>query len=317
MVKSGTTFANDMYFNFPRNARAFRESGMKVSAGTALFDFFDSEKTAEMKTLCEREFTALEETGSVYYSVAPHSVYTVSKQLLQWAGDFSRERNLPVHIHLCETKKEVDDCISSWGKSPVAYLKDLGLLSSRLIAAHAVWLSDDDIQILADYGVTVVHNPVSNMKLSVGNVFPYRRMQERHIPMMLGTDGAASNNNLDMFEEMKFAALLQKQHTGNPKVMSAEEIFAIASGSQCSLFPYLSGSIEKGLHADCLLLDPDASELNPNHNTLSNIVYAAGSGCIDTVISGGRVLMNHGTIEGEKRILTGFREAVQKLFFRS
>ena len=314
MVKSGTTFANDMYFNQPQNIRAFRESGMKAALGTALFDFFDIEKTKKMKALCEKEFNIFEQSSMMQYTVAPHSIYTVSKELLSWAGNFSKEHNLPMHIHLCETREEVDESLSSFGKSPVAYLKNLGLLSPRLIAAHTVWLSDDDIQMLADYGVTVVHNPVSNMKLSVGSVFPFNKIKTLHIPMMLGTDGAASNNNLDMFEEMKFAALLQKHHTGNPELMKAEEIFAIASGSKSSIFPHISGEIKPGNHADCLLLNPDHPGLNPDHNTLSNIVYAAGSSCIDTVISGGTILMRHGKIDGEERILTGFRQAVKKLF---
>ncbi len=314
MIKSGTTFANDMYFNLSQNLKAFEDSGIKASMGTALFDFFDSEKTKEMKGLCEKEFMEFEESSSIRYSIAPHSIYTVSKELLTWADMFSKEHDLPIHIHLCETKTEVENSFSSFGMSPVAYLKDLGLLSQRLIAAHTVWLSDDDIQMLADFGVTVIHNPVSNMKLSVGNIFPFKKLKDAGVPMMLGTDGAASNNNLDMFEEMKFAALLQKHQMKNPEIMNAEEIFSIAAGKESSFFPHISGEIKIGLHADCLLLNPDNPGLNPAHNTVSNIVYAAGSDCIDTVISNGKIIMKQRKIDNEKTILAGFRNAVKKLF---
>lgn len=314
MIKTGTTFANDMYFNYFENVRAFKEMGIKASMGAPLYDFLDSEQTKIMKEQCLQGYKNFKEDENIRFCLNPHSIYTVSRELLKWVGDFARDNNLPVHIHLSETKEEADDCFSSNGKSPVAYLKDVGLLGPNLITAHTVWVSEEDIRILADYNVTVVHNPVSNMKLSVGNSFPFASMHKQGIPIMLGTDGVASNNNLDMFEEMKFAALLQKHHTADPEIMKAEEIFNIATGGNSSFFPHISGEISVGAHADCLLLNPDTTPLIPDHHTLSNIVYAADGSCVDTVISGGKILMKHRKIEGEEEIISNFKAMVKRLF---
>lgn len=313
MIKSGTTFANDMYFNLSQNVKAFKEAGIKSSLGTAVFDFFDSDKTIQMKKLCEKEYTSFDGDASTRFILAAHSVYTVSSELLKWMGDFASANDIPLHIHLAETQKEVDYCQLKFGKSPVKYLKDLGILSRHLIAAHVVWVSDDDLKILADYGVTVVHNPVSNMKLSVGKTFPYKKMRELKIPIMLGTDGAASNNNLNMFEEMKFAALLQKHNSGDPEIMKASEIFSIATGEENNFFPNLSGTIKTGSFADCLLLDQNNTELIPAHNLTSNLVYSSNGNCVDTVICNGKILMENRKIKDEEEIIDRIRSISEKL----
>lgn len=313
MIKSGTTFANDMYFNLSQNVKAFKESGMKSSLGTAVFDFFDSDKTIQMKELCQKEYASFDGDSSTRFVLAAHSIYTVSSELLKWMGDFARTNDIPLHIHLAETQKEVDNCQLEFGKSPVRYLKDLGLLSRHLIAAHAVWLSEDDLKILADYGVTVVHNPVSNMKLSVGKAFPYKKIRELNIPIMLGTDGAASNNNLNMFEEMKFAALLQKHNSVDPEIMKASEIFSIATGGENNFFPHLSGTIKTGSFADCLLLDQNNPELIPAHNLISNLVYSSNGNCVDTVICNGKILMENRKIKDEEEIIGRIKYISEKL----
>ena len=192
-------------------------------------------------------------------------------------------------------------------------MQETGFLGPNVAAAHCVWLTDNDIEILADYGVSTIYNPVSNMKLGVGNVFPYTKIKESGIPVMLGTDGTASNNGLNMMEEMKAASLLQKHSTSDPRIMEAEEIFRIATGGENRVFPNISGKIEEGADADCLLLNSGDSSLIPSHNLVSNIVYSAERSCIDTVISGGRVLMKDGVIEGEKEIIRDFIKTTEKL----
>ncbi len=313
MIKSGTTFANDMYFNLRQNLSAFIQSGIKAAAGTVLFDFFDPEKREKQKKQCLEDFQSFEGQGLAGFCPAPHSVYTVSKELLKWTADFSSENNLPVHIHISETKKEVDDCIRDTGRTPVEYLKDIGFLGPNIAAAHCVWLSDDDIRILADYGVTVIYNPVSNMKLSVGKAFPYAKIKKAGIPVMLGTDGPASNNSVNMMEEMKAAALLQKHNSEDPGIMKAEEIFRIATGRETRVFPGISGEIAPGAPADFLLLNPDDPSLLPGYNIVSNIVYSADKSCIDTVVSNGRIIMRGGKIENEKEIINRFKETAARL----
>ncbi len=314
MIKSGTTFVNDMYFNTDQTIRAFTDSGVKAATGTLLIDFFDPDKRDELKKQLERDFLSYENSGILTFTASVHSVYTVSKELLRWVSDFAAERGIPVHIHLSETKEEVDNCIKETGKTPAAYLDGMGFFGQNTIAAHAVWLTDDDIKILAENGTTVVHNPVSNMKLAVGNVFPFEKLKTAGVPMMLGTDGTASNNNLSMLEEMKIAALLQKHHNADPTVMKAREIFDIASGTESRIFPGISGKIKAGDPADLLLMNRDCIWLLPDHNLISNLVYSAQSSCIDTVISGGKILMEKGKINGEETVIEGFRKSVNRLF---
>jgi 5-methylthioadenosine/S-adenosylhomocysteine deaminase len=321
MIHSGTVFYNDMYFFFPQAYRAYQDAGIKAAVGPALFDFFDE---AKGKEVIEENRRLFEEYGGknerIIFSPAPHSIYTVSERTLRWAAEFSRENGLPLHIHLCETEKEVEDCLAAHGKRPAEYLADIGFLGPNVAAAHAVWLSDREIELLAESGSTVVHNPASNMKLASGSCFPYRRLKEAGVPMMLGTDGCSSNNNLDMFEEMKIAALLQKHHFGDPEVLPAEEIFAVAAGAWTAasgavpkVFPYLSGKVEEGAHADLLLIDRNHPSMVPAHNLTSNLVYAGGGGAVDTVICNGEVLLQKGKIDGEEEVIEEARGRAEEL----
>ena len=294
MIKTGTTFCNDMYFHFPEAWQAFRDAGIKASIGAAILDQMDA-KTA--RTVIEntkrtfREFSGLDE--KLIFSPAPHAIYTVSESTLRWVADFSRDNNLIVHIHLSETEQEVKDCITAHGMRPVEYLDSIGFLCPRIAAAHAVWLSEKEMDILSAHQVTVVHNPVSNMKLASGGCFQFDALHKRNVPMMLGTDGCSSNNNLDMCEEMKIAALLQKHHFGDPERMKAEEIFSIAIGGRTSLYPIFSSRIEAGAYADLLLIDPKHSKMVPDHNIISNLIYSGGESSIDTVICNGEILMRN------------------------
>ena len=313
MIKSGTTFCNDMYFHFNMTQKAFIDSGIKSAAGPALFDFLNDKKAEDMKKNCliEIENYNLSKNNSLF--LAAHSIYTLSKESLKWIAKLSREKNIPVHIHLSETEIEVNECIKNYGIRPVELLEQTGLLETDLIAAHTVWLDEKELDLLAKYNTTVVHNPSSNMKLAVGGVFSYSKIKERGIKIMLGTDSCASNNNLDMFEEMKIAALLQKFHTNNPEIMKAEEIFNIATGSEAFVFPQISSKIEVGAHADCLLLDQNALELVPSHNLISNLVYSSKGSCVDTVICNGEILMENKKVKDEEEIIDRVRSIADKI----
>jgi len=169
----------------------------------------------------------------------------------------------------------------------------------------------------------VVHNPVSNMKMASGSCFPFQEMKDRGIPIMLGTDGCSSNNNLDMFEEMKIAALLQKHHFGDPELMSAEEIFSIGTGAGAGIgspegvFANISAEITPGAHADLLLIDPDYASMVPTYNLTSNLVYSAGAAAVETVVCNGKLLMRGGKVEGEDEIIRHARRCAQALAERA
>lgn len=314
MIKSGTTFFNDMYFHFPESWQAIRDSGVKAASGPAMFDFFDEKTRAKVQRETEalfQEYAGRDE--KILFSLAPHSIYTVSKEALQWVADFAGQNELVVHIHLSETEKEVQECIDAHGMRPVEYLDEIGFLGPNVIAAHAIWLEERELDLLARHQTTVVHNPVSNMKLVSGNCFPFADLKKRGVPMMLGTDGASSNNNLDMFDEMKIAALLQKHHFGNTELMSAGEIFSIAHGGATDIYPHLSPRIEAGAHADFLLIDPEHVQMVPNHHLVSNLVYSAGGDVVDTAICGGEVLMQNREVGEEDTVLREARRCAEEL----
>lgn len=190
----------------------------------------------------------------------------------------------------------MNDCLTAHGESPVAYLDRLGLLGPRALLAHGVWLEEDELELIAERGATLVSNPVANLKLAVGEVFPYPAVRERGIPVGLGTDGPGSNNSLDLFQEMKFFALLQKHAAGDPAAVSAKEVWEIATGRRSALLGQ-SGILGVGEPADFLLLRADAPELSLGDLT-ADLVYAASGAVVDTTVVAGRALMRGGAIEG-------------------
>lgn len=305
MIKSGTTFCNDMYFHLPSIWSAFRDAGMKAAVGAAIIDRMDTDQAEKVIKETEHYFKQYGlENDRLLFSPAPHAIYTVSEETLGWVADFSRKNNLVLHIHLSETEQEVRDCVNAHGVRPVEYLDKIGFLGPNVVAAHCIWLSEAEMHLLADHKVTVVHNPVSNMKLASGSCFQFRELNACGVPMMLGTDGCSSNNNLDMLEEMKVAALLQKHHFSDTKLMSAEEIFTITTGGKTDVYPILSSEIRPGAYADLLLINPDHPQMVPNYNTVSNIVYSCGEEAIDTVICNGEVLMQNRQVQDEAIILS-------------
>ncbi len=310
MIKTGTTFFNDMYWFWKGTARAVEEMGIRAAISAVFIDFFSQEKANEQKALNEELFKESKGFSErIHFTLGPHAIYTVSEESLRWAADFSRKNDLLLHIHLSETKKEVDDCIQTHGVAPVEYLERIGFLGPNVIACHGVWLSQEEIETMKRYDVKVVHNPVSNMKLSVGGTFPYERLRKAGITTCLGTDGCSSNNNLDMLETIKFASLLQKHHRGDSTALPAREAFELATIQGAKAFGLDCGTIEVGSLADIALVDLKRPELTPHFDLHSDLAYAANGSCIDTLICDGKVLMRERTVEGEEDILEGARQA--------
>jgi len=258
-----------------------------------------------------------EKSISYFPLYCPHAIYTVSEESLRWAADFARENSLLLHVHVSETKKEVEDCVKETGVEPVKYLEKVGFLGPNVIACHGVWLSHEEIRILKNHDVKVVHNPVSNMKLTVGGIFPYEQLRAAGVTTCLGTDGCSSNNNLDMLETIKFASLLQKHNLGDSTVLPAKEVFEMATAQGAKAFGLNCGRVDVGALADMALVDLRRPELTPHFDLHSDLAYAANGSCIDTVICDGKILMTGRSVEGEDEILEGAKRAAFDLLKRA
>jgi 5-methylthioadenosine/S-adenosylhomocysteine deaminase len=312
MIKSGTTFFNDMYWHLPGAAKAVEEMGIRAALSAVFIDLSDPDKAKEQielnKQLFEQKYSE-----RVAFALGPHAIYTVSKESLIWARDFANEHELLLHIHVAETEKEVDDSVKAHGMRPFEYLESIGFLGSNVIACHSLWMSEKEIAICAKHDVKIVYNPHSNLKLASGHHFPYKKLKEAGVNVSLGTDGCASNNNLDMLESAKFAALIQKSVNKDPTLLSAEETFDLCTKNGATTFKLESGTLEEGKLADILLIDLERAEMTPNHNLISNLIYAANGGCVDTMICDGKILMRGGKVKGEKEIMAKARSVAQVL----
>jgi 5-methylthioadenosine/S-adenosylhomocysteine deaminase len=318
MIKTGTTFFNDMYWHWRGTARAVQEMGIRAAISAVFIDLFDAQKAKEQVALNEELYAARDEFGPrVTFTLGPHAIYTVSEEALRWCAEFARDKGVLVHFHLAETEEEINRCLNDHGVRPVKYLENLGFLGSHLVACHCVWLDEEDMDILKTHEVRVVHNPTSNMKLSVGRAFPYPQLRERGVISALGTDGCASNNNLDMLESAKVAALLQKWHTGDPVAMPAHEALEMITSQGARAFGLECGVIEEGQWADIALVDLNSPQLTPHFHLDSDLVYAANGSCIDTLICDGKVLMRGGRVEGEEEIMAKARETAFDLVERA
>ncbi len=268
MLASGTTAFNDMYFRLPAMAQAVKESGIRARLGLNVFGDGD-----ELDSLDEimHQCTEL----GVPLSIAPHSVYTVTERGLQRSAEACKTMGLPMHIHMSETQKEVDDCLREHNCRPWEWLERLGILDmlgTNIIAAHCLHLSENEIRLIGDHHITCVHCPNSNLKLGSGYRFPMLELIDAGANVMLGTDGSASSNNLDMIEAMKTAALLQKGWRGDPTVVPAQQILSIATGGH---------TIAPGQPA-CLFL-------TTAKNT-SDLVYASHGESVVMTMVGGKIV---------------------------
>ncbi len=313
MIKSGTTFFNDMYWHFKGTFKAVKEMGIRSSVNGVFIDLFDPKKAEEQKKESKALFDEFHNSHErIQFSLGPHAIYTVSEESLLWIKEFSEKNDLQVHIHVSETEQEVKDCVKKNGLRPVEYLDKIGFLSERVVAAHCVWLNEKEAKIMAKHDAVIAHNPIANMKLAVGGVFPYSLYKKHGVRMALGTDGTASNNNLSMFDTMKTAALLQKFHQNDPTVLPASECFDLATRSGYACFG-LDAGITEGKVADFMLVNTSDPVLSPSHNMVSDMVYAAHAGCVDTVICNGSVLMKNRQVSNEAEIVEEASAAAHEL----
>ncbi len=319
MLKGGTTWLSDMYWHRDGVARAVRDMGMKGHIASVFIDLGDPEKAKEQ---CDRTLSRLSTRNRygprVMMALGPHAIYTVSNESLAWIGRLAKQEDLIVHIHLSETRGEVEECRKRHGTTPARLLERLGLVGPNLVAAHGIHLDREEIGMLAAAGATVVTNPVSNLKLAVGGIFPYREAREAGLRVALGTDGAGSNNNLDMIEEMKIAALVQKHRSGDPTCLPAREALHLATAAPAEAFGLGSGRIEVGAPADLMLVDFRAPATQPVHDPVSNLVYAANASSVHTTICDGEVLMYDRVVEvvDEEEVIRAAVAATRDLFDR-
>jgi 5-methylthioadenosine/S-adenosylhomocysteine deaminase len=301
MIRGGTTTYCDMYYFEDAIADETAKAGVRGVLGETVIDFpvADNKTHEEAMAYTERFVKKWQGHELVTPAIAPHAPYTVSEEHLKAIRAFSDRTGAPIVTHVSETKREVDDSIKAKGASPVEYLRRIGFLNERVIAAHVVWPTGNDLDTLERAGVGVVHNPQSNMKLASG-VAPVPRMMKEGMRVGLGTDGAASNNDLSMWEEMDTVAKLHKVFTGDPKVITAEEAFELATIRSASALHLEKeiGSIEIGKRADLVLVERDALNQLPLYNIYSHLVYATKTSDVQTVIINGRIVMR------DRRLLT-------------
>ncbi|MBF0186329.1 MAG: amidohydrolase [Magnetococcales bacterium] len=302
MIRSGTVSFQDMYWHFHGMARAVEEMGVRAGVGAVMIDVAGPDQAEQ----CKRDAEQMLEESSRYsdrvrFVLTPHAIYTVSPESLRWVAEFSEKNDLLTHIHLSETPTEVSQCLEQHGVRPALHLDNCGLLTPRALLAHGVHLEEDELDLIAKRGSTIVTNPVSNMKLAVGGVFPYSKAAERGIPMALGTDGAASNNSLDLFQDLKVFALIQKHADQDPTALPATDAWPVVTGAKAPLLGQ-SGVVAEGEKADLLLIRREEIEVTPQHDFVSNMVYVATGQVVDSTIVDGKILMRHREIAGEEEI---------------
>lgn len=295
MIKSGTTSFSDMYFYEDDAAEVCKKIGIRAFLGEGILDFPtpDSPTPDASIKYIEKLYDKWSKDPIIHLEVAPHAPYTCSPPVLEKARKLAEKLDLPLHIHVSETATEVTEIKMKYGASPVEHLDKIGFLSERVKAVHCVHLSREDIKILKKNNVKVAHCQESNMKLASGNA-PIVELLDEGIIVGLGTDGAASNNNLDMFDEMDAVAKVHKVVRNDPTVMSAKDVLRMATsdGAKVLQKPDI-GSLEIGKIADIILIDLRKPHLVPLYNIYSHLVYSAGGSEVDTVIINGKLIMEN------------------------
>jgi 5-methylthioadenosine/S-adenosylhomocysteine deaminase len=302
MLRGGTTCFADMYFFYERGAQAIIESGIRACPGGVLLGFLpEAEKRIANAIAFARDYRGAGD-GRIIPFLAPHSLYTCNREQWQQFITAARENNWTIQTHVAETQREVADVTRQWGASPVRSLNEIGALDGPLLAAHCVYLDEEELQLVQQKRdangrshLRVAHNPTSNLKLASGFA-PVPEYLKRDITVALGPDGTASNNDLDMWEEMRLAALLHKATTGDPTAVSAQQALLMATreGARALGLGAEIGTLEAGKKADIVLLNFDQPHLTPRHNVVSHLVYAAKAADVDTVLVDGKVLLQRG-----------------------
>lgn len=319
MIRSGTTSFADMYFFMDETAKAVEASGLRASLSHGLIELWNEEKGATDLKEGKRFVRAWQGAadGRIKTMYGPHAPNTCSDEFLAKVREESRKDGAGVHIHLLETEAELLAMKERYGKCSVHMLEDIGFFGPDVLAAHCVWLSDGDIEILRGSGVNVSHNPISNMKLASGTA-PIYKMLDRGVNVSLGTDGCASNNNLDLFEEMKTAALLHKLSTGNPTALPARQVLKMATVNGAKALGTETGMLKAGMKADMIIVDMKKPHLTPCFDIPSHLVYSAGGSDVRTTIVDGKVLMDdyRVLVLDEQKVIEEAQKAAEELVAR-
>jgi 5-methylthioadenosine/S-adenosylhomocysteine deaminase len=298
LIRSGVTSFADMYFFPAETCRAIEKAGIRGSIGA---DFMGNAEKIErqlpgFQKLYDEWHGKCE--GRIRIDTAPHSAYTLTPEAMQLAIDFAEKNKTGIHIHIAESKDECEEIFNKYGLSPVEYLEKKGLFNNKVYAAHCVHLSDNDLEILKRNCIVPVHNPTSNLKL--GNGFaPIPEMLKKEIYPALGTDGASSNNNLNMFEEIHLAAIIHKGFSGDPTAVSAYEALQMATvyGARALGIDNICGSLTPGKDADIILIDTNKAHLQPLHDPIAALVYGAQSSDVIMTMCAGKILMENNEIK--------------------
>lgn len=321
MLKFGTTAFADMYLHMDAVAQAVCETGIRANLSRSPRDFTsgDHREVLDATEKCAGYFRTWHGKGNgrVRVYVEVHSTYLFDRDSLQGAAQLAKELDTGIHIHLLETEKEKETSRKKYGMSPVEICKETGILDVPVIAAHCVHLTDTDMDLIRQQDVHVIHNPTSNLKLGSG-IARIPEMLERGIPVALGTDGAASNNNLNLFEEMHLAALIHKGTLMDPELLGAGQVLHMATvaGAKALGFGESTGCIREGMQADLILLDIDKPHFHPMSDPLSAVVYSAQASDVDTVLVDGAILMEGRelTTIDEEKVKFQVRETAKRIF---
>lgn len=319
MIAGGTTSFSDMYMRPAVTQKVIGESGIKadltrvVMGGSDDIDYITFPNRVESLSFYDEYNNAYD--GRLHVDWSVHAEYTINERIARLWAEEVQQRGGRLHIHLSETKREHEECIARYGKTPAKWFYDLGFFNIPCYAAHCVWVTDDDITLMKEKEVSPVHNPSSNLKLGSGFA-PVSRMLERGLNVGLGTDGSASNNNLNMFEEMHLASIIHNGYRNDPTIMKPEEIIRMATENGAKLQGRLdTGSLEVGKKADIIAIDLDKPHLVPDWDTLALVVYSAQAADVVMTMVDGRILYENGeflTLDRE-RIFRSYKKSCEYL----
>lgn len=318
MLRFGTTSFNDMYMHMDMEAEAVRDSGMRALLGHGVVDFDEScSDLLPNIALIEKWNHAADDRIRV--ALAPHSEGATTQKVMEKIREAAETYKVPVHIHVSETKLDFDGSIERRGLTPPQYLEKLGLLEFPVLAAHCVWFTDEDIELFARRGAVILHNPVSNLKLASG-IAPISKMLEMGCKVALGTDGVASNNNLNLWEEIKLMPMLQKGTTLDPTVVSPAQTIAAATSVGAKALGYENlGLLKEGYLADLILVNISDNHMLPCNDMEGNLVYSTQGSDVTLTMANGKVLYRDGifTTLDEKLVQKRAVNEAQKLFERA
>ena len=315
MIRGGTTAFADMYGPCMEEvAKIVDESGLRGSLSQGLISFADGDKKLASNVELYKNFHGAAD-GRIQIMLGPHAIYTCPPDYLKKVAAEASKLGAEIHIHMNETQTEIEDSIKTYGKRPFEIVNETGLFENGTLAAHCVHLSDSEIEIIKSRKIRVAHNPGSNLKLASG-ISPIKKLLDAGITVSLGTDGASSNNNLDMLEEIRLAALLAKVESMNPLAVPANQALQMATEYGAAALGLQNvGKLEVGYKADIVLWDMSGAEWQPTYNPASLLVYSANSSSADTVIVDGKILMQNRELKtlDEEKICAEFKKCANRL----